>query len=255
MKKNSALLALFGTVGAIILTVLYALLITGSAKLVFSLRLKGAVAFAILSNTATYIITAFIIFEVIFFIGLFTTLAKEKSDKQDGKMLGRISDNGKHRGKLSLATKISAVVGVVILLGMLVANFSVYTEVSETSIKKKSFFTTRQYCWDDVYRYSLTCDESADLKFTVQMKDSTSFEFFKNSNSCSDEFLDKYENMIAFARYLSDTFDSSERYIQKNVSGAEYMEKYYGEIDAWQDIRHIISDNTDDDFPNGDEAP
>lgn len=242
MKKNTVLLTLAGTVGAIILTVLYALLITSTARLVFSSKFEGKVAFALLDNTTTYIITSFVVFEAIFFIWLFTSLAKEKSDKQNGRLSGTLDNVKKSKGRLSLSVKIAGIAGIVILLGMLVANFSVYTEVSETSIKKKAFFTTREYTWDDVYRYSMTCDESANLRYTVQMKDSSSYEFFKASNSCSDEFTDKYGNMLSFAKYLSDTFDSGERFILKEISGADYMEKFYGNDAAWKDISHIIGD-------------
>ena len=243
MKKNTVLLTFIGTVGAIAFTVVYAIIMSVVARLFFSVRFGDEVVFALLENTTTFIIAAFIIFEVVFFVWLFTSMAKEKNDKQDGKLLGGKSIEGNKKQKLTLTkpAKLAGLAAIVILIGMVIFNASVYTEVSKDSIKQKAFVTTKEYTWDEVYRYSLSCDESATLKFTVQMNDGKSFEMFATSNSCSDKFLEEFGDMLTYAGYLSDTLDAGERKVLKDIIGLEYMEQYFKENnEAWAKINRII---------------
>ena len=248
MKKNTALLTLIGTVGAIAFTALYAIIMTVVARLSFSVKFGDRVVFALLENTTTFIIAAFVIFEIVFFVWLFTSMAKEKSDKQDGKLIGGSSIEGNKKQKLTLTkpAKISGLAAIVILIGMVIFNANIYTEVSKDSIKQKAFATTQEYTWDEVYRYTLSCDESATLKFTVQMKNGKAFEMFTSSNTCSDKFFEEFEDMLTYAGYLADTLDAQNHKILREIQGREYMEKYFKESDdpkaqeAWVKISRII---------------
>lgn len=242
MKKNTFLLTLIGTVGAVAFTLVYYLIMTLVLRLCFSLRVGDASVFALLENTAGFTIAAFAIFEIVFFVWLFTFLAKEKSDKQDAMLLGGRTLGGK-KTKLTLTkpAKIAGLAAVIILIGMVVVHANVYTEVSKDSVKQKSFVTTKEYTWDEVYRYSLSCDTDGSLKFTVQMTDGKAFEIFSGSNTCSDKFFEEFGDMLTYAGYLSDRLDTGERKIQKDIIGLEYMKQYYAESgEVWDKINRIV---------------
>ncbi len=244
MKKNTFLLTIIGTAASILLTVIYALLLNLTARLSFSAFAPDAPVIVLRENTMAFIAVAFFIFEIIFFVCLFSSMAKEKSDKQDGVLLGGKSIDGNKKTKLSLTktTKIAGIAGLLILVGMLVFNAGVYTEVSKDSIKKKVFVTTNEYTWDDVYRYTFSCDENATLKYTVQMDDGKSFQILVSSNSCSEEFTEEFGDVLTFAYYLSCEFESSDRQIIKDIVGLEYMEQYYKSNEAnWSKIEKIIN--------------
>ncbi len=237
-------MTIIGTVTSILLTVIYVLLLNITASLSFSAFAPDIAVIALREHTTVFIITAFLIFEVIFFIYLFSIMAKEKSDKQDGVLLdGNSIDNKKnHKIILTKTTKIAGALGIVLLVGMLVFNAGVYTEVSKDSIKKKVFITTQEYTWDEVYRYSFSCDENANLQYTVQMTDGKSFQILVSSNSCSEEFTQEFGDVLTFAYYLSCEFESSDRQIIKDIVGLEYMEQYYKSNETnWSKIEKIIN--------------
>ncbi|MBE6547417.1 MAG: potassium-transporting ATPase subunit C [Ruminococcaceae bacterium] len=234
MKRNGFLLTLVGTFGSIILTIIYALALTGIAKLIFSWRRNGESVLALMPNTTTYIIVAFFVFEIVFFVWLFSTMAKEKEDKFDGKLL-----NDKKAGKkLTKSTKIAGLAGIVVLIAMIACNAGIYTEVSKNSIKKKVFFSTQEYTWDDVYRYTLACDDEKVLTYSVQMQDGTTFELFQKSNSCSEEFETEFEDILSYAVYLSNILDTRDN-ILKDVDDPD-IEAFYKEHGDWQKIKQII---------------
>ena len=243
MKKNSFLLTLIATVGAIVFTVIYAAVLLLVGRFSFNLQSGDLAAVALQSNSSAYIIAAFLIFEGVFFLWLFTSMAKEKSDKQDGKLLGGRTLDGKKEAKLTLTktTKVAGLAAMVILVGMIVINAGFYTEVSGDSIKQKAFVTTKEYTWDEVYRYSLSCDETGNLKYTVQMTDGKAFVIFPSSNTSSDKFIKEYGDMLTYAGCLSDKLDNGERKVQKDIVGLEYMKQYYSESnEVWSKINRII---------------
>lgn len=244
MKKNTFILTVIGTVASILLTVVYTLLLNLMASLSFSAFAPDAPVIALRENTMFFIFGAFLIFEIIFFVYLFSSMAKEKSDKQDGVLLGGKSINNKKKSKITLTktTKIAGVVGIVILVGMLAFNAGIYTEVSKDSIKKKTFITTQEYTWNDVYRYTFSCDENAELQYTVQMTDGKSFQILVSSNSCSDEFIEEFGDVLTFAYYLSCEFENCDRKIIKDIVGLEYMEQHYKPNESdWSKIEKIIN--------------
>lgn len=243
MKRNTFGLTLLGTLGAIIFTVIYALILTTVARVTLSLGFGDRVCLALLDNTTTYIFIAFVVFEIIFFVWLFSTLAKEKEQTQSKMLGGRTIGEKpeKLRFTFTKPTKIAALIGAIALLIIIALNAGVYTEISEEGITKRVFVTTDEYTWNDTNRYFLTCDESATLKFTLQMDDGTSVELFASSNSCSDKFTEKYADILTFAGYISDTLDASEKNIRKEIVGLEYMEKYYSsDEEVWAKISRII---------------
>ena len=56
--------------------------------------------------------------------------------------------------------------------------------------------------------------------------------------------MDKYENMYGYAAYLASEFESQPNYIEKRLSGVDYMEDYYKEShpDVWKYLSAIIGD-------------
>lgn len=246
MKKNTFVLTLLGTLGAIALTVIYALILTGASNAVFTAHFGDRSAFAILENTIAYIAVSFFTFEIIFFVWLFSSLARDKTDAQNSGLLGGkslIDTKNSQKKKITKSTKISILAGILILVCMLIANFTIYTEVTSDTICKHTLFSSKEYSYSDVYRYSLSCDESATLKFTIQMRDGTSFELLQSTNTCSDSFSDEYGDMLSFVGHLTEKLENSDRAIPKSIVGMEYMEKFYSSSDAtWSKISKIIGE-------------
>ncbi len=237
-KKNTFLLTLVGTFGAIVCTVVYALLLSLLANVIFSQRFGDACAVALLPNQMTYIVLAFAVFEIVFFVWLFSTLAKEKSDRQDG----IISSDKKPR--LNIFTKVGILCGALILVFVSVLSVTAYTSVSEDGVTRKNLFVSDKYTWDDVYKYELLCDESANISFVLQFTDGTTTELFTSTNSCSDKFSVKYGDMLSFAGYISDTLDSQDRIVGKSISDASIknLEKFFKSSSpaTWEKIQKII---------------
>lgn len=241
MKKNTFLLTVVGTFSAVVLTVIYACIMTGITKLSFSVRLGDEASFALIENTVSYIPIGFFIFEIIFFVWLFSSLAQDKNSTQDAKLLGAKITPSQTRLSITNVAKISAVIGVIILISLIIVNVNVYTEFTPNVVKDKTFFKEKEYSYADVYRYSFSCDENATLKYTVQMRDGTSFELLQTTNSCSDKFIEEYGDMLSFAGYLSEKFDSGETTVLKEIKGIEYMKEYYGNTNStWNKLNKII---------------
>ena len=95
-------------------------------------------------------------------------------------------------------------------------------------------------------RYSLSCDANGGLTFNITMKDGKVISLLGNVTSLSDSFRSKFDtdkvNLLAYAAYLSEEFDSSEFLIEKNVLGVEYMEQHYKNADSeiWKCLEKII---------------
>ena len=136
-----------------------------------------------------------------------------------------------------------------LIVGVLFAN--TYVDCREDSINKVCFVTTKEYRWDDrndVLRYSLSCDENGGLSFQITMKDGEAVELFGNVTSISDSFREKYDadkvDLLSYAAYLSEQFDSSEFVIEKKISGVEYMTEKYKDSnpDIWAQLERIIGE-------------
>lgn len=236
MKKNVLLLTAVGTLGSIILTLVYMLIMSLTSRFAFSLRFGDEAVFAIMGNQKTYILMAFVIIEIVFFVWLFSSMSQEQNSrlypKKEEKKKGIV---------ITKAAKFSAVCAGIMLIFMLVANVFIYTEFSKESIKEKVFFSTEEYTWDEIYFYTLSCDENANLTFSIETNDKTVYEIFKSGNSCSDKFTEEFGDMLSYAAYLSDTLDNRGEMVVKKIEGQEYLEKFYSsDENVWSKVQRII---------------
>ena len=196
------------------------------------------IACGLMTKWLTGVGIAFILYEAIFILWEFDLLKKTKSnfDEKKGK-------------KILLAVALVCICAS-LLVGVFFAN--TYVECREDSISKVCFAPTKEYRWDtrcDVLRYTFSCDSNGSLTFNITMKDGEVIELLGNVSSASESFNEKYStskvNLLSYAAYLSDTFDSSEFIIEKNVSGKEYMENFYNNserAEIWACIERIINE-------------
>lgn len=233
MKRKGFLSGFLGTIlvliGVVVLMVLTSLL----ANLVFSARLAGLTAVAILKLSVTGAIVYFILLEIIFFMWQISLAKKEDKNQSD--------EDKKKFSKICRAVYIGVSCAIVLFA---VISVNTYTDCREDSISEKFFVTVKEYKWANVRSYSLVCDEYGALDFNVTMKNGKTFEILNTVTSCSDEFLQKYENMYGYAAYLSDEFDSHESYIEKRIVHADYAEAYYKEQypEVWKYLKTIIGE-------------
>lgn len=231
MKKKGFLSGLLGTllviVGVFATTILSSLLV----NVVFKSRLAGEPICAIMKLTLISIIVYFVLLEVIFFTW------QVKLTKNEDKHASE--ESKKRTAKICRIIYASCVCGMILFA---LINVNTYTEYREDGISEKFFVTTKNYTWQNVSSYTLSCSEDGTIEYTVKMKDGKSFELINKVNSCSDEFLEKHENMYGYAAFLSKTFDSQSNYIEKRISGISNMELYYKESfpEIWKHLEKII---------------
>lgn len=238
-KRNGFLTTVLGTLLSIVAAVVFTLIMTGISRLVFSLRFPDRAVLSLLTNSVTYIIIAFFAYEIVFFVWLFNSMSDEKKSKQ-----GIVSQPPEKASRLGRPVMIAGLVALIISLGMIFANCTVYTEISEDAIIEHTPFTEKEYSLDDAFRYSLVCDANGRLEFFIWMEDGTSFELFNSANTRSDEFVNTYgDGLLHFAGILSDRLDNNEKYVEKVISESTltYLERYYSQGDSvWEDILKII---------------
>ena len=234
MKKKGFLSGFLGTllvlVGVLVATVLTSLL----ANVIFSVRFSsGEPICAVLKLTLFVILIYFILLEVIFFAWQIK-LAKNDSKKSD--------EASRMKSAKTFRIVCASCLCAIILFAVI--NVNTYTEYREDGISEKFFVTTKEYDWQNVLYYSLSCDRYGEIDFNIKMKDGKTFELLNTVTSCSDEFMDKYENMYGYAAYLASEFESQPNYIEKRLSGVDYMEDYYKEShpDVWKYLSAIIGE-------------
>ena len=196
------------------------------------------VACGLMTKWLTGVGIAFILYEAIFILWEFDLLKKTKNNFDEKK------------SKKILLTVALILICASLLVGVVFAN--TYIECREDSISKVCFAPTKEYRWDtrcDVLRYSLSCDQSGSLTFNITMKDGEVVELLGNVTSVSESFNEKYNtntvNLLSYAAYLSNAFDESGFIIEKNISGKEYMEKFYNNSDRaeiWECLESIIAE-------------
>ena len=186
--------------------------------------------------TLFVILIYFILLEVIFFAWQIK-LAKNDSKKSD--------EASRMKSAKTFRIVCASCLCAIILFAVI--NVNTYTEYREDGISEKFFVTTKEYDWQNVLYYSLSCDRYGEIEFNIKMKDGKTFELLNTVTSCSDEFMDKYENMYGYAAYLASEFESQPNYIEKRLSGADYMEDYYKEShpDVWKYLSAIIGEEED----------
>ena len=222
---------ILGTLVVIVATVVYAIVSSLINNLFVSLRLGESTDCALLPMTMTGITVAFVLFEIVFVLWLVKKGRKGSEDEKRTALIFRIA----------LITALAAS----LLFACVGAN--TYTRLSDDSISKVVFIEQKIYKWNDknnVMRYTLACSSEGSLSYTVTMKDGEKIELFGSVNSCTEEFIEKYENLYGYAAYLSNEFESSENaIIEGRIIGAEYMEKYYKDTDSviWKYLNQIIN--------------
>ena len=222
---------ILGTLVVIVATVVYAIVSSLINNLFVSLRLGESADCALLPMTMTGITVAFVLFEIVFVLWLVKKGRKGSEDEKRTALIFRIA----------LITALAAS----LLFACVGAN--TYTRLSDDSISKVVFIEQKIYKWNDknnVMRYTLACSSEGSLSYTVTMKDGEKIELFGSVNSCTEEFIEKYENLYGYAAYLSNEFESSENaIIEGRIIGAEYMEKYYKDTDSviWKYLNQIIN--------------
>ncbi len=221
--------AILGTLVVVVCVVIYAVLSSLICNVTVSARLGGEIACALLPLSMTVIVISFVLFEVIF---IAYELAKIKGNDADGAAMKKL---------FRIVTPIC--IGLSLLLAVFHAN--TYTKLTEDSVSKVCFTEYKSYSWserNDVMRYTLACDADGNLTYTLTMKDSEKIELFSSVNSCSDEFIEKHENLYGYAAYLTEEFNKGEYIIEGKVIGEEHMEKHYKDLQPkiWKHLETII---------------
>lgn len=217
--------------------------------LITGARLGDEVACALMTNSLTSVVIAFVLYEAIFIVWQIK-LSRTAS--------GITDEKGTMKRVL-----IWVFIGCIVLsLAVAVFFSNTYTELREDSISKVFITTTKEYRWDernDVLRYTCSCDNDGVFSYKVIMKDGESFELLNVKSSAAGipqpsfaayptgSFKEKYSaneiHLFAYIAHLSSQFDSSDYYIEKKITGIENMEKYYKEPypEIWAEISKIIA--------------
>lgn len=223
--------AILGTVVVLLCTVIYAVISSLICNFTISTRFGQEIACALLPISFTVISISFVLYEIIF---ISYELTKVKKDAPDG-------------ASIKKAFRLLAPVCITISLIMSVVSANTYTKLGEDSIEKICFAKYESYSWNersDVMRYTLACTPEGNLTYTLTMKDGEKIELFGSVNSCSDKFIEKYENLYGYAAYLCETFKDSEYIIEGKIIGEEYMESLYKESnpDIWKYLEQMINE-------------
>lgn len=236
-KNKGCISGVLGTALVILGIVVYAVISSLLNRLFVGAAHGNAVACALMTKWLVGVGIAFILYEAIFILWQFDVLKKSKP----------VQDNTGHNKK-TFRIIVAACICASLVFGIVFAN--TYIDCREESISKVCFVTTKEYKWtdrNDVRRYSLSCDESGGLSFKITMKDGEIVELFGHVTSVTESFENKFHttnvNLLSYAAYLSNQFDTSEFVIEKQVSGVEYMERYYKEQnpDVWNLLEGIIN--------------
>lgn len=175
----------------------------------------------------TGITVAFVLYEIIFIAWQIklTNLVQEKSDPT----------------RFNKILKIVAISCICLSLIFAIVVANTYTVCTNDSIKKVCFVTTREYKWNNVSRFILSCDESGSLEYTIKMKDGEVIELFNNVNTCSQEFLDEHKSLSGYAAFLTEQFRNSGFIIDEQIVGKEYFQKVRdSNPDVWENLNKII---------------
>ena len=237
-KKNNkgCFSGILGTIFVVLGVAAYAVISSLFNRAFVGEAFGNEIACGLMTKWLTGVGIAFILYEAIFILWEFDLLKKTKSNFDE--------KNGK---RILLAVALICICAS-LLVGVVFAN--TYIECREDSISKVCFAPTKEYRWDtrcDVLRYSLSCDQNGSLTFNITMKDGEVVELLGNVTSVSESFNNKYStdkvNLLSYAAYLSEEFESSEFIIEKSISGKEYMEKFYNNserAEIWACIERIL---------------
>ncbi len=234
-KNRGCLSGILGTIIVIIGVIIYAILASLISNILISTRFEDGAHCALLSLSIIGITVAFVLYEAIF-------IAREIKNGSKGTESEKKTDR---------IFRIVLVLGICLSLVFALVSANTFTELSDDSISMVFFKEYKNYRWDDrcdILKYSLSCDANGNLAYNVFMKDGEVVEIFGQVNSCSDEFIEKYDNLYGYAAYLTEQFRDSEYIIDEQISGVEHMEKLYknGHPEIWEHLDKIINGGDSD---------
>ena len=230
-KGLGCLSGIVGTLVVIVAVVVFAVVSSLINKLFIGIRLGESADCALLPLTITGLGVAFVVYEIIFILW-HVKMGRKGSD--DEKRTARVF-------------KIALIAGISVTLLFACIGANTYTRLSDDSISKACIVEYKSYEWRDknnVMRYTLSCSAEGQLSYVVTMKDGERIELLGQVNSCTDEFINKYENLYGYAAYLSGEFESNTNaIIESKIIGAEYMEKFYKDTnpEIWKYLNEIIN--------------
>ncbi len=239
MNKNKnvgCFSGILGTLFVILGVIGYALVSSYINRLFIGARFGNDASVALLELSLTGLTVAFVLYEAIFIVSQIR-LHKNASGKDDG-------------GKMNRIYRLVFVGCVCLSLLFAIFSANTFTECDGDSISKVCFVTTKEYRWDEenkVTRYALGCDADGNLTYKIFIRGEKPIELFNTVNSCTDSFIEKYGGMEGYAAYLSEQFDNSDHIIEKEITGIEYMERYYKEDypEIWKHLETIINDSAE----------
>ncbi len=217
--------AILGTLAVIGGVLLYAVIASLVSNLFISLRFGDDAACALLSLSFAGIIAAFIAFDIVFVVW------QLKLARGDDAGLDKIF-------KLTLIICLCAV----LLLPIVSAN--TFTRLDDSSVSKVFFAEYKSYDIEkDMSRATLACNEGGSLTYTLTMSDGEKIELLSSVNSCSDAFIEKYENLYGYAAYLTEKL--SDNGISLRVIGEEHMEESYKDAhpEVWKYLEKMIEES------------
>lgn len=233
-NNRGCLSAILGTLIVILAVGAYAVLSSLISNAVISTRFGNDAACALLSLSFTAISVSFVLYEAIFIVWEIKT---SKSGDADAARLKKIF-------------RIVCVACICLSLMLAVFSANTFTRLDGDSVSKVCFVEYKTYTWEDrndVLSYSLSCDPTGKLSYIVTMKDGETVELFSSVNSCSDGFIEKYENLYGYAAHITQKFKNSEFIIEGKISGIEYMEKFYKDDrpEIWKHLDIIIGNEVE----------
>ncbi len=226
--------SILGTLFVVLGVIVFAILSSLLARVFVGARFADEVGCALLTFSLTAVFIAFVLYEAIFIVWQLKISAASANNKET-------------ETKMKKLLKIVAIAAISLSLLVAVFSANTYTECRESSISKVCFVPVKEYRWDeernDVRNYRLSCASGGALTFNITMKDGEVIELFGPVTSVSGKFSEKYEtsrlNLVGYAYSLSEQFDTSGYYIEKKISGYEYMESFYKE--AYPEIWEYLS--------------
>ena len=233
-NNRGCLSAILGTLIVLLAVGAYAVLSSLISNALISTRFGSDASCALLSLSFTAISVSFVLYEAIFIVW---EIKGSKSGDADAVKLKKIF-------------RIVCVACICLSLLLAVFSANTFTRLDEDSVSKVCFVEYKTYTWEDrndVLSYSLSCDSEGRLSYLVTMKDGEAVELFASVNSCSDEFIERYENLYGYAAYITQEFKNSEFIIEGKISGKEYMEKFYKDDkpEIWKHLEIIIGDEVE----------
>ncbi len=234
-KNRGCFSGILGTFIVIIGVVIYAVLASLITNLIISTRFSDEARCALLSLSFVGITVAFVLYEVIFICYELKCSSKGTGSET----------------RMNKIFKLVLVLGICLSLLFAVVSANTFTSLGEDSISKVFFTEYKTYKWRescDILKFSLSCDANGALSYKVTMKDGEVVDILGQVNSCSDEFIERYENLYGYAAYLTGEFRNSGFLIEEDISGIEHMEAYYKDShpEIWSYIEKIVSGGRSD---------